>query len=111
LHFCDIYSIFYQLLKFNEFLEILNQKTISKIDSTEEQCTSHFWHEAQQSRLGPEANMAHGHGAASQHALVHEQLAVTARITPVMAQRLPMSRATRWCSEEVVSTGRARPSR
>jgi hypothetical protein len=26
LHFCDIYSIFYKLLKFNEFLEIENEK-------------------------------------------------------------------------------------
>jgi hypothetical protein len=28
LHFFDIYSIFYELLKFKEFLEILNWKTI-----------------------------------------------------------------------------------
>jgi hypothetical protein len=25
-HFCDIYSIFHELLKFNEFLEIENEK-------------------------------------------------------------------------------------
>jgi hypothetical protein len=25
LHFCDIYSIFYELLKFNEFLEIFTK--------------------------------------------------------------------------------------
>jgi hypothetical protein len=31
LHFCDMYSIFYELLKFNEFLEILNQKMILKL--------------------------------------------------------------------------------
>jgi hypothetical protein len=32
LHLCDIYSIFYELLKFNKFLEILNWKMILKID-------------------------------------------------------------------------------
>jgi hypothetical protein len=26
LHFCDMYSILYKLLMYNEFLEILNQK-------------------------------------------------------------------------------------
>jgi hypothetical protein len=31
LHFCYMYSIFYELLKFNEFMEILNQKMILKL--------------------------------------------------------------------------------
>jgi hypothetical protein len=30
LHFCDIYSIFYELLKFNEFLKIENENEIGK---------------------------------------------------------------------------------
>jgi hypothetical protein len=30
LYFYDMYSIFYELLNFNEFLKKLNQKTISK---------------------------------------------------------------------------------
>jgi hypothetical protein len=31
LHFCEMYSIFYELLKFHEFLENLNWKMISKM--------------------------------------------------------------------------------
>jgi hypothetical protein len=31
LHFCNMYPIFHELLKFNECLEILNQKMISTL--------------------------------------------------------------------------------
>jgi hypothetical protein len=99
LHFCDVYSILYELLKFHEFLENLNWKMISKMikPRNNERVVFDLRPSSERSDQRPIRPMA-GPGPQARQCqcmLACERLVVIAPRAPVVARQLSVAQAMR----------------